>query len=88
MSEVLEFHNLAHTFISLIGAILLLTIHFNIRKRFKSILEEDESQNRVDKGLLHLGLAMLTWVLAGSWTFLSMHYNFAGGYVYKAKNKN
>lgn len=83
MSDVIQFHNLSHTFISLIGAILLLTIHFNIRKRFKPILEEEESQNRVDKGLLHLGLAMLVWVLAGLWAFLSIQFNFAEAYYYQ-----
>jgi len=83
MSNVIQFHNLSHTFISLIGTILLLTIHFNIRKRFKPILEEEEAQNRVDKGLLHLGLAMFTWVLAGLWAALGVHYKFTNGYSYQ-----
>ncbi len=83
MSDVIQFHNLSHIFISLIGAILLLTIHFNIRKRFKPILDEEESQNRVDKGLLHLGLAMLTWVLAGLWAFIGAHYEFANHFSYQ-----
>lgn len=83
MSDVTQFHNLSHTFISLIGAILLLTIHFNIRKRFKPLLKEEESHMRVDKGLMHLGLAMLTWVLAGLWAFLGAHYNFEENYTYQ-----
>lgn len=83
MSDVIQFHNLSHIFISLIGAILLLTIHFNIRKRFKLILQEEESHMRVDKGLMHLGLAMLTWVLAGLWAFLGVLYDFQDNYSYQ-----
>lgn len=83
MSDVIQFHNLSHIFISLIGAILILTIHFNIRKRFKPILEEEESHKRVDKGLLHLGLALLTWVIAGVWAFLGVQYHFAEDFIYQ-----
>ena len=53
MTSVAQFHNLAHIFISFVGAILLLAIYSNIRKRFRQILEEDESQKRVDSGLLY-----------------------------------
>lgn len=83
MSEVIQFHNLSHIFISLIGATLLLAIYFNIRKRFKKILEEDESQTRVDKGLLNLGFAMLVWVCSGIWELLGGHYNFADGFIFQ-----
>ena len=75
MSEVIQFHNLSHIFISLIGATLLLAIYFNIRKRFRKILEEDESQTRVDKGLLNLGFAMLIWVCSGIWELAFNHIN-------------
>ncbi len=69
MTEVSEFHILSHIFISLVGAILLLAIWFNIRLRFKQILEEDDTQKRVDKGLLYLSLAMFVWVLSGCWSY-------------------
>ena len=62
MTNVEQFHNLAHIFISFVGAILLLAIYSNIRKRFRQILEEDASQKRVDSGLLYLSLAMFVWV--------------------------
>ena len=70
MTEVAKFHSLAHIFISMIGAVLLLAIWYNIRKRFRRILEEDDSQKRVDKGLLYLSLALFVWVLSGSWAYL------------------
>lgn len=62
MTDVIQFHNLTHTFISLFGAILLLAIYYNIRKHFQTILEEDDTQKRVDKGLMYLSLAMIVWV--------------------------
>lgn len=71
MPELTQFHILAHTFISLIGAVLLLAIWYNIRKRFRQILEENDSQKRVDKGLLYLSLAMLVWVAAGIWQYFA-----------------
>ncbi|WCO02211.1 hypothetical protein [Psychroserpens ponticola] len=69
MTYVSEFYFLSHIFISLIGAILLLALWFNIRKRFKIILEEDETKKRVDKGLLYLSLAMFIWVISGCWSY-------------------
>lgn len=60
-----EFHYLSHIFISLIGAILLISIYYTIRKRFKNVLEEDETRHRVDKGLLYLSLSMFVWVASG-----------------------
>ncbi len=83
MSEVTQFHNLSHIFISLIGATLLLAIYFNIRKRFKKILEEDESQTRVDKGLLNLGFAMLVWVCSGIWELVGGYYAFDDGFIFQ-----
>ena len=76
MSEVVKFHILAQIFISFIGAVLLLAIWYNIRKRFKQILEEDDSQKRVDKGLLHLSSAMFVWVISGIWAFISFTFDF------------
>ena len=67
-----KFHILAQIFISLLGGILLLAIWYNIRKRFRKILEEDDNQKRVDKGLLYLSLAMFVWVFSGIWTYLSL----------------
>lgn len=70
MTEVSQFHILSHIFISLIGGTLLLILWFNIRRRFKHILEEDNySQKRVDKGLLYLSLSVFTWVFSGFWLF-------------------
>lgn len=76
MPDILHFHNLSTIFISLIGAMLLLAIYFNIRKRFKTVLEEETPQKRVDKGLLNLGLAMLVWVMAGLWALAGTYFGF------------
>ncbi|TSE05399.1 MULTISPECIES: hypothetical protein [Aquimarina] len=70
MSDITEFYSLAHICISLIGGILLLAIWYNIRKRFKQFLEEDDSQKRIDKGLLYLSLALFIWVFSGTWIYL------------------
>ncbi len=83
MKEVIQFHNLSHIFISLIGAILLLAIYYNIRKRFRQILEEDESQKRVDRGLLYLSLAMFVWVLSGIWAYVGNRFDFESGFAYQ-----
>ncbi len=83
MTEVTQFHNLSHIFISLIGAILLLAIYYNIRKRFRQILEEDENQKRVDRGLLYLSLAMFVWVVSGTWAYLGSRFGFGNGFVYQ-----
>ncbi|WP_046743606.1 hypothetical protein [Kordia zhangzhouensis] len=83
MTAVEQFHNLAHIFISFIGAILLLAIYSNIRKRFRQILEEDESQKRVDSGLLYLSLAMFVWVGSGIWAYASKHFHFSESMTYQ-----
>lgn len=83
MSEVIQFHNLAHIFISLIGAILLLVIYYNIRKRFRSQLEEEASQKRVDQGLLYLSLAMFVWVVSGIWAYVGNSQGFADQFTYR-----
>lgn len=70
MTDVTKFYILAHIFISFTGALLLLAIWYNISKRFKLILQEDNSPKRVDKGLLYLSLAIFVWVLAGCWAYL------------------
>jgi len=74
MSEVTQFYTSAHIFISFIGALLLLAIWFNIRKRFRKILEEEGAHQRVDKGLLYLSLSMFVWVLSGCWMLLATAY--------------
>lgn len=83
MTDVAQFHNLAHIFISFIGAILLLAIYSNIRKRFRQILEEDESQKRVDSGLLYLSLAMFVWVGSGVWAYVSKRFEFSETMTYQ-----
>lgn len=84
MTDVTQFHNLSHIFISLVGACLLLAIYYNIRKRFKHILEEDASSIRVDKGLLNLSLAMFVWVLSGIWAFLAYQFDFSNDFAFQA----
>lgn len=76
MNEVTQFHHLSHIFISLIGALLSITLYFNIRKKYAVLLEED-SQKRVDKGLLYISLAFLVWVMAGIWTLVSAKWQIA-----------
>jgi len=69
MTEVAKFYILSHICISFIGGVLLLALWYNIRNRFSQLLEEDESQKRVDKGLLYLSFAMFVWVLSGCWIY-------------------
>lgn len=83
MTDVTEFHILSHIFIALIGGILLLAIWFNIRQRFKQLLEEDDTQKRVDKGLLYLSLAMFVWVISGCWAYLEHELSVLTAYGYQ-----
>lgn len=73
MTEVQQFHILAHIFISFIGAALLLAIWYNVNKKFKRLLEEEETHKRVDKGLFYLSLALFVWVVSGSWAYFGQH---------------
>lgn len=82
MSDVIQFHNLSHIFISLIGALLLLAIYYNISTRYRKILEEDGNQKRVDKGLLFLSLAMFVWVIAGVWRYVGAYYSFTDTFIF------
>jgi len=86
MTDVTRFHILAHIFISFTGALLLLAIWYNISKRFKLILQEDDSQKRVDKGLLYLSLAIFVWVLSGCWAYLANLLSFTETGYYKVGN--
>ena len=70
MSQVEQFYILAHMGISAIGGLLLLAIWYNIKTRYRKLLVEDDSQQRVDKGLAYLSSALFMWVLAGAWTLL------------------
>lgn len=70
MTEVASFYILTHIFVSLVGAVLLLALWFQIRNQFKQLLEENNAEKRVDKGLLYLSLAMFVWVESGVWTYL------------------
>jgi len=65
MQSVAQFYFLAHSAISLIGAILLLAIYHNIRRRFRAQIGDEGSHSRVDRGLLYLSFALFTWVVAG-----------------------
>jgi len=65
------FYQLTETLIAAIGAILLLAIWKNIRNRFSDKLEEDDSQKRIDKGLLYLSLAILVWMAKGIFMLLA-----------------
>lgn len=83
MSDLLQFHNLSHTFISLIGALLLAAIYFNIRRRYSDILEEGDTIKRIDKGLLYLSLSLLTWTISGIWAFTARYYAFHDLFIYQ-----
>lgn len=83
MSEVTQFHNLSHIFISLIGALLLLAIYYNIRKRFQQVLEEGSTIKRVDRGLLYFSCGMLVWVVSGTWALLANYYTFEQTLTYQ-----
>lgn len=76
MTDLAKFYILSHIFISFIGAVLLIAIWYNIRSRFKQLLEEDDSQKRVDKGLLYLSFAVFIWVLAGCWSYAGTVFSF------------
>jgi hypothetical protein len=77
MTDVVRFHILAHILISFTGALLLLAIWYTIGKRFKNVLQEDNSPKRVDKGLLYLSLAIFVWVIAGCWAYLGNALQFS-----------
>jgi hypothetical protein len=77
MTEVVKFYTLAHMVISLTGALLLLAIWYNISDRFKQTLQEANSPNRLDKGLLYLSLSIFVWVIAGSWTYTGHRLQFS-----------
>jgi len=80
--ELKLFHILAHIFISFIGAALLLAIWYNINKTFKRRLEEDESQKRIDKGLLYLSLSLFVWVISGVWSLGALQLSFADQMIF------
>ncbi len=86
MSDVTAFYILAHIFISLVGAVLLLAIWYNISKRFKQVLKEDGVQKRIDKGLLYFSLAVFVWVLSGCWAYLGHVSSFAATIAFKVGN--
>ncbi len=83
MTEVTTFYILSHIFISFIGGILLLALWFQIRKQFKQILEENEQEKRVDKGLLYLSLAMFVWVASGIWAYLGNSIPFKDNSIFQ-----
>ncbi len=82
MTSVQQFHNLSHIFISLVGAVLLMAIYYNIRKRFSTRLAEDD-QTRVDHGLLYLSLSVFIWVISGLWAYLANLYLFESKTIFQ-----
>ncbi|SRX74933.1 hypothetical protein [Aequorivita antarctica] len=76
MTEVAKFYILSHICIAFLGGVLLLALWFNIRARFSQLLEEDDSQKRVDKGMLYLSFAMFIWVISGCWIYGGTVFNF------------
>lgn len=82
MNQVESFHLWAHICISLIGAVLLLALWNNIRKRFRRILEEDDRQQRIDRGLAYLSLALFMWVCSGSWRLAFSYWGSVEGTAY------
>lgn len=81
MKDIAIFHTLAQLFIAFIGAILLLAIWYNIRKRFNNRFEDD-SQQRVDKGLVYLSLSLFVWVSSGVWGYVASIGNFEQSTLY------
>ena len=86
MTDVTQFHILAHILISFTGALLLLAIWYNISNRFRQVLQEDNSPKRVDRGLLYLSLAIFVWVIAGCWAYLGNELNFSQKAFFKTGN--
>ncbi|MDY8134283.1 hypothetical protein [Aquimarina sp. 2201CG5-10] len=84
MSEITKFYSLAHICIAFIGGLLLLAIWYNIKKRFRQFLEEDDSQKRIDKGLLYLSLALFIWVFSGTWIYLGNLFGYTNTIIYDA----
>lgn len=76
MGETAQFYLLSHIFISLIGSLLLWATWYHIRQRFKRLLNEDEPQQRIDKGLAYLGAAVFIWVLSGAWGWVAHENNW------------
>ncbi len=76
MTDLNRFYTLAHIFISFNGGLLLLAIWYNISKRFKVILQADDSKKRIDKGLLYLSLSMFVWVLSGCLSYAVHLYSY------------
>ncbi|MBV1923182.1 MAG: hypothetical protein KUG68_04045, partial [Flavobacteriaceae bacterium] len=86
MTDVAEFYILSHIFISFIGAVLLIALWYNIRIRFKYILEETDIEKRVDKGLLYLSFAMFIWVFSGCWAYTANYFSFSESKVFQLGN--
>ena len=83
MNQLTQFHNLSHVFISFIGAVLLFAIYYNIKKRFKAVLEEGILEKRVDKGLLYFACGMLVWVVAGLVAYTVTYFQLANSLGYQ-----
>lgn len=81
--QLSQFHNVSHIFISLIGAVLLFAIYYNIQKRFTQVLEEGSQFKRLDKGLLYLSFGMLVWVVSGVIAFSANYFMYESSLWYQ-----
>ena len=61
----------------------MLALWYNIRQRFKAILEEEDARKRVDKGLLYLSASMFVWVASGCWAYIGTGLNWDHTLYYK-----
>ncbi len=66
-----EFYLLSETFISLIGALLLLAIWSAVQRYFKKQLSHEISIKRVDKGLIYLSLSLFVWSSSAILTYFT-----------------
>ena len=48
------------------------------------LLEENESEKRIDKGLLFLSLALFVWAISGCWVYINNGNSFFGTIGYTA----
>ncbi len=52
---------------------------YNINKNFKRLLLENDSQRRLDKGLVYISLSLFVWVVSGLWTLVAARLGINGG---------
>ena len=86
MADVNKFYILAHIVISFTGAVLLLAIWYHINSRFKRVLQDENGPKRVDRGLLHLSIAIFVWVVSGCWAYAGTAFGFSHATFFKTVN--